>query len=75
MTQTTKDQIDVVDELDELSSLAAALAVGIVGLDYQHPAANGLEHLAWQLKDRISELSEDILPNGVTTEGDKEVRS
>jgi hypothetical protein len=67
MLQTTKrttETIGLADKLNDLRRLAFVIGVGIEGLGCEHPAADGLTELAFQLGDKLEELSDEVHPNG-----------
>ena len=58
--------VQIADTLDKLADTAALMAVATTGLKEINDdnATSALIGLAWDMRDELKKLSDDVLPNG-----------
>lgn len=62
--------VTIADKLDKLANTAALIAVATTGLKEinDNYATSALIDLAWDMRDELKKLSDDVLPNGGVTD-------
>ena len=64
--------VKIADTLDKLADTAALIAVATTGLKEINDdnATSALIGLAWDMRDELKKLSDEVLPNGGAPAGD-----
>jgi hypothetical protein len=63
--------VSIADKLDKLADTAALIAVATTGIKEINDdnATSALIGLAWEMRDQLKKLSDDVLPNGGLKDG------
>ena len=63
-------RVSIADKLDKMADTAALIAVATTGLKEINDdnATSALIGLAWDMRDALKKLSDDVLPNGGVTD-------